>query len=220
MNKAVFGNVVDGYEEPVLNEREARAAAGLLFVFGFLSFMNSFMLSNFVLTQFFVVFFMVDFTIRIIQPNYAPSLLIGRVFIQHQTPEYVGAAQKRFAWSFGLLLSFVMFYLTVIEPQMNPIKILICTLCLALLFSESAFSICLGCKVYNLLKKEKARYCPGGVCEIKEKEPLQRLSFLQWLIVIAVSVWVVFGLIVLWVSTPAKSAAMQMMPHMLEKLGL
>ncbi|MEY3002325.1 MAG: hypothetical protein RLZZ428_700 [Pseudomonadota bacterium] len=220
MKKSVFGNIVKGYDQPVLNEREARAAAGLLFLFGFLSFMNSFMLSNLTMTQFFVTFFMIDFTIRITTPEYAPSLLIGRVFVQNQTPEYVGAAQKRFAWSIGLLLSLVMFYLTVIEPQMNPIKILICSVCLVLLFSESAFSICLGCKVYNILKKEQARYCPGGVCEIKEKEPIQRFTFVQSLIVIVVSIAVVLGLLVLWMSTPSKSAAMQMMPAMLKNLGL
>ena len=32
-----FGEVVEGYAVPVLNEREIRAAAGILFVFTFLS---------------------------------------------------------------------------------------------------------------------------------------------------------------------------------------
>jgi TRAP-type mannitol/chloroaromatic compound transport system permease large subunit len=70
------------------------------------------------------------------------------------------------------------------------------------------------------LKKKQARYCPGGVCEIKEKEPIQRFTFVQSLIVIVVSIAVVLGLLVLWMSTPSKSAAMQMMPAMLKNLGL
>jgi len=35
-----FGEKVAGYEIPVLNEREIRAAAGVLFLFMFISLMN------------------------------------------------------------------------------------------------------------------------------------------------------------------------------------
>lgn len=209
-----FGEKVDGYLVAVLNEREARAAAGLLFAFGMLSFFNSFMLGHFVFTQYFVAFFMFDFFIRIINPRYSPSLLTGRFFIQNQKPEYVGAAQKRFAWSIGFALSTVMFYLVVIEPQMNPVKILICIVCLLLLISESAFSICLGCKLYNFFKKEKPLYCPGDICEVQIKEPVQRFDIFQKSIVIIVVLTVTFGVYIFSVSTPNYSSAMQMMPLM------
>ena len=210
-----FGELVEGYDVRVLNEREARAAAGILFVFGFLSFMNSFMLGNFVFTQYFVGFFMIDFLIRVINPNYSPSLLLGRFFIQNQIPEYVGASQKRFAWSIGAILSIIMFYLVAIDPQMNPIKIVICVLCLILLISESAFSICLGCKIYNIIKKEKATNCPGGVCEIREKEPIQTFNFLQKTITSVVTISIVFGLYTFSVETPNYSSAMKMIPIMM-----
>lgn len=210
-----FGHKVDGYEIRVLNEREARAAAGLLFAFGMLSFLNSFMLGHFVFTQYFVTFFMVDFLVRVINPNYSPSLLMGRFFIQNQTPEYVGASQKRFAWSIGLLLSVIMFYFVVIEPQMTPLKIVICVACLFLLMFESAFSICIGCKLYNIIKKEQPLYCPGDVCEIREKEPIQRFNFLQKAIAIVVSIGVGIGLYIFSVSVPNYSSAMEMMPMML-----
>jgi len=210
-----FGYKVDGYEVPVLNEREARAAAGLLFAFGMLSFLNSFMLGHFVFTQYFVTFFMVDFLVRVLNPSYSPSLLIGRFFIQNQTPEYVGASQKRFAWSIGLLLSVVMFYFVVIEPQMTPLKILICVVCLMLLIFESAFSICLGCKIYNYVKQEKPLYCPGEVCEVRTKDPVQRFSLLQKVIVVSVTLLVGSGLVLFSATLPNYSSAMQMMPMML-----
>ena len=209
-----FGEIVEGYEVRVLNEREARAAAGILFIFGFLSFMNSFMLGNFVFTQYFVGFFMIDFLIRITKPSYSPSLLLGRFFIQNQVPEYVGASQKRFAWSIGFILSTIMFYLVVVDPQMNPIKIIICVLCLMLLISESAFSICLGCKIYNIVKKDTAKHCPGGVCEIKSKDPIQTFNFSQKIITSFVSVSIVFGLYAFSVETPNYSSAMKMMEIM------
>lgn len=211
-----FGEKVEGYEVAVLNEREARAAAGLLFAFGMLSFLNSFMLGHFVFTQYFVTFFMIDFFIRVINPSYSPSLLSGRVFVQYQKPEYVGATQKRFAWSIGLLLSMVMFYLIVLEPQMTPVKILICVICLVLLISESAFSICLGCKIYNKVKKEKPLYCPGEVCEVSVKEPIQKFNLSQIGIIVLVSILLVLGLYIFSVSTPNYSTGMRMMPIMLD----
>ena len=175
-----FGETVEGYSVPVLNEREARAGAGILFAFGMISFLNAFLTHSFAFTQIFITVFMVDFIIRIlINPKYAPSLILGRIFIQNQTPEYVGASQKRFAWSIGLVLSVIMFFLVVVFELMTPIKIVICVLCLILLFSETAFGICLGCVMYHFIYKKSPNYCPGNVCEIRHKEEIQKVSILQ-----------------------------------------
>ncbi len=178
-----YGEKVEGYDVRVVNEREARAAAGILFALGLLSLTNAVMLHHGVVTRYFISFFTLDFLIRVLNPSYAPSLLVGRFFVQNQTPEYVGAAQKRFAWGLGLLLALPMFYYLVINWQPNPMKVYVCVLCLVLLLSESAFSICVGCKIYNLVMSSSARYCPGGVCEIKRKEKIQTFSPLQKLIV-------------------------------------
>lgn len=192
-NYIYFGETVKGYDIPVLNEREARAGAGLLFMFAMISFLNSYLLHDFTFTKIFVTIFMVDFFTRIfINPKYAPSLILGRIFIQNQTPEYVGAPQKRFAWGIGFLLSVVMFFMIVIFEIMTPVKIAICLLCLALLFSETAFSICLGCIVYHWVYKKNPHYCPGDVCEIKQKEEIQKISKLQ-LAIISIFLVVVIG---------------------------
>jgi len=174
-----YGEEVAGYDVRVINEREARAAAGILFAFGMLSLTNAVMLHHGIVTRYFISFFTLDFIIRVINPSYSPSMLLGRFFVQNQTPEYVGAAQKRFAWSLGLLLALPMFYYLVINWQPNPIKVLICAICLLLLIFESAFSICLGCKIYNLVMPQKASHCPGGVCEIKKKEKIQTFNGVQ-----------------------------------------
>ncbi len=180
-----FGEVVDGYEVRVLNEREARAGAGILFLFAFISFMNSYLLRDFLFTQIFVTVFMLDFMIRIfINPKFSPSLLLGRVMVQNQKPEYVGAPQKRAAWSIGLTLAVIMFFVIVVFAIMTPLKIAICVLCLGLLFFESAFGICLGCKLYNYIYKNSAKYCAGGVCEIRAKEEVQKFSLLQIAIIV------------------------------------
>ncbi len=175
-----FGEKVAGYEIPVLNEREARAGAGILLLPATVSFMNAYLTHDFVFTKIFVTVFMVDFFIRIfINPALAPSLILGRFFVQNQTPEYVGAVQKRFAWSIGFILSVIMFFIIVVLEIMTTVKIGICLLCITLLFSETAFGICLGCILYFKLQKSKPLYCPGNVCEVKEKEDIQTISKLQ-----------------------------------------
>jgi hypothetical protein len=188
-----YGEKVPGYDVRVLNEREARAAAAILFVGAFLGLTNGVMLGTAVFSEYFVTFFAIDFTMRVIQPRYAPSLLLGRFFVRHQTPEYVGAEQKRFAWALGMIIAWPMFYYLVIDFQPNPIKVLVCLICMALLFFESAFSICLGCKIFNLVKKNKATHCPGGVCEMKIKEPIQTFNSIQKGILIVTVLIMTYG---------------------------
>jgi len=188
-----YGEEVPGYEVRVINEREARAAAGILFAIGMLSLTNAVMLHHGVVTRYFISFFTLDFLIRVINPSYSPSMLMGRFFVQNQKPEYVGATQKRFAWSIGLLLALPMFYYLVINWQPNPIKVFICILCLLLLIAESAFSICLGCKIYNLIMEKSSKYCPGGVCEIQTKEKVQTFNTPQKIIVTISALLLAYG---------------------------
>ena len=162
-----FGESVPGYDVPVLNERAVRASAGILFLFAIVSFMNAWQQGNFQPTRLFVVAFLVDFTIRVlVNPRFAPSLIVGQWIVRHQQPEYVGAPQKRFAWAIGLALAATMFYLIVVNNVIGPVNLLVCGLCLLLLFFETAFGICLGCKIYNLFHRKPAQLCPGGACEV------------------------------------------------------
>ncbi|WP_297484600.1 DUF4395 domain-containing protein [Sulfurimonas sp.] len=201
-----YGEKVPGYDVRVLNEREARAAAAILFVGAFLGLANGVMLGTAVFSEYFVTFFAIDFTIRIIQPRYSPSLLLGRFFVQNQTPEYVGATQKRFAWAIGMVIAWPMFYYLVIDFQPNPIKVLVCLICMALLFFEAAFSVCLGCKIFNLIKKEKATHCPGGVCEMRIKEPIQKFSPIQAGIVILTTLIMFYGIYAYFTKLPDRTA--------------
>jgi Domain of unknown function (DUF4395) len=167
-----FGEDVEGYPVKVLNERAVRAAAGLLFLGAVVSFGNAMLLSNFQPTRFFVMVFMLDMAIRVfINPLYAPSMIVGGWVVRHQTPDWVGAPQKRFAWGIGLALGLVMFWTMGINQVVGPINMLVCGTCLTLMFCESSFGICLGCKVYNLFHTDQAQLCPGGVCEIPAAQP-------------------------------------------------
>jgi hypothetical protein len=57
-----------------------------------------------------------------------------------------------------------MFYLIVVQGVIGPINMLVCGTCLLLLFLESAFGICVGCKLHDLLRPQTAQLCPGGAC--------------------------------------------------------
>ncbi len=198
MNKLIqFGENIEGYKVPVLNEREIRASAGILFLAMFVSLMLVVFEHNFLLIKYVLTVFLADLIIRVfINPKFSPTLILGRLIVSNQAPEYVGAPQKRFAWIIGVILSATMFIHMVIINSYSVITGVICYICLSFLFFESAFGICLGCKFYPLLFKEKAPLCPGEVCEIKSKKEIQKVSGAQLVIVflflalISVAAWV------------------------------
>ena len=187
MNNLIqFGENVEGYNIRVLNEREIRASAGILFLATFISLMFILFKNNFLPIKYVLTMFLADFIIRVfINPKFSPTLIIGRLIVSNQSPEYVGAAQKKFAWIIGVILSATMFILMVVVNSYSPVTGIICLICLVFLFFESAFGICLGCKFYPLFFKDKTQYCPGKVCDVKSKQDIQKTSLMQLLIVFA-----------------------------------
>jgi len=180
-----FGEDVEGYNIPVMNEREIRAAAGILFLSTFTSLMFILFKQNFVPIKYVITLFLTDFLIRVlINPRFSPTLILARLIVRNQTPEYVGAAQKKFAWIIGIVLSSLMFVFFIFVNAYSPITGITCLICLIFLFFESVFGICLGCKFYPLFFKDKVQYCPGEVCDTKQKQDIQKTSKSQLLIVL------------------------------------
>lgn len=192
-NKTIkFGEDVDGYDIPVLNEREIRASAGILFVSMFLSLMLILFKENFLLIKYVIIIFLTDLLIRVfINPKFSPILIIGRLIVSRQVPEYVGAPQKKFAWKIGVVLASLMFILLVVINSYSIITGLTCLVCLVFLFFESAFGICLGCVVYDLFYKHGVQYCAGGICDETKKHDIQKTSWLQIFILLGLIVFVI-----------------------------
>ena len=186
-----FGEDVEGYNIPVLNEREVRAAAGLLFLATFTSLLFILFKGNFVPIKYVITLFLTDFLVRVfINPRFSPTLILARLIVRNQTPEYVGAAQKKFAWIIGVVLAATMFVFFIIVNAYSPITGIICLICLIFLFFESAFGICLGCMFYPLFFKDKVQYCPGEVCDVKQRQDIQKTSGSQILILLAFIVFI------------------------------
>jgi hypothetical protein len=192
MNKLIqFGENAEGYNIPVLNEREVRASAGILFLATFMSLMFIIFKNNFVPIKYVITIFLTDFIIRVfVNPKFSPTLIIGRLIVRNQVPEYVGAQQKKFAWIIGVALSGTMFIFMVLVNSYSPITGIICLICLVFLFFESAFGICLGCKFYSLFHKEKAQYCPGEICDAKSKQDIQKTSWGQLSVVFVFAAYI------------------------------
>jgi hypothetical protein len=169
------GLKIDGKKAPypVLNERDCRAGAGIMLALGIIAFVLAFFQGAYYFIDIIVVLFFMEFLIRIIDPSIAPFYFLGSLIVREMRPEYSGAAQKRFAWFLGLLMASTMIVLIYGFGIRGPINLLICMTCLFLMWSESAFGVCIGCKMYyglislGLIKKPKvAPACPGGVCPV------------------------------------------------------
>ncbi len=187
-----FGEDVDGYSAPVLNEREIRAAAGILFLLVFTSLMLILFRHDFLLIKYVLTLFLTDFTIRVlVSPRYSPTLIVGRLVVSGQTPEYVSAAPKRVAWILGLALAATMFGLLVLLNAFSPITGIICLVCLLFLFFESSFGICLGCLLYGWRRRETARHCPGDACSGAPRQAIQRVSTTQVLALLGFAAYIV-----------------------------
>ena len=193
MNKIFqFGETVAGFNIPVLNERELRAAAGILFLMMYTSIMVVIFQNNYLALKYAIVIFLSDFVIRVfINPRFSPTLIAGRMIVRNQVPEYVGTPQKRFAWMIGVTMSAPMFVLIGILNFDNPITTLLCHACLIFLFFEAAFGICIGCKIYSRVYREKAQYCPGEVCERLERHEIQQTSGWQKLVIVGFLVYMI-----------------------------
>jgi len=196
LNRIHFGEVVDGYEIRVLNEREVRASAGILFLFASIAFANMWFIQNYDVLKWFVTLFMLDFFIRIfLNPSFSPTMILGRLIIKKQEPEFVGAPQKKWAWAIGLFMSTVMFFVIVVFEYKGNINLFVCFSCLLFLFLESVFGICVGCKLYNTFSKNSSQYCAGGACGLRRTYGIQKIDFLQLFILsffIIISFYILF----------------------------
>lgn len=177
MSLISFGEYIEGKEFKVLDERSMRASAGIMFIFGLVASINGFMLQNFEVIPYFSGFLVLNFIIGIfINPKFSPTVIISNLFIRKQSSLPIGAVQKKFAWSLGLALStaiFILSLLTLKDASYFEPVCLLCIICLTLLYLETAFGICVGCKIYllairtKLLPKPTAKpNCMGDTCEV------------------------------------------------------
>lgn len=172
-----FGEYTEGRGYKVLDERAMRASAGIMLFLGIIASINGFILQNYYVIPFIAGFLMLNFLVGIfINPKFSPTLFLGRLIVRKQSPLPIGAIQKKFAWSLGLTLVTVIFVLSLLLQNdityFEPVCLL-CVFCIFLLYIETAFGICGGCKLYYLAiylklfkEPEEKPNCMGDSCEV------------------------------------------------------
>ncbi len=175
METFTFGEYIDGKTYKVLDERKMRASAGIMFLFGLIASINGFIFSQYAIISYIMGGLVLNFMIGLfINPKYSPTVMLASVFVWRQSPQPIGAVQKKFAWSLGLALSGTIFMLSLFLQTDNsyfePVCML-CLICMLMLYLETAFGICVGCHLYKfavaikLLPKPKEKpNCMGDSC--------------------------------------------------------
>lgn len=166
---------------PVVNDRAIRSTAGLMLFVGTITFFITFFTWDFNLLRVILPTFFLDFLLKALWgPQFSLYGFFGRSFVANQRPEYVGAIQKRFAWSIGLSVSSLMMILIFVYNLENLVPLIICSICLFMMWLESTMGICVGCHIYNglinlkLIKRPKFHpACPGGVCDTQDVEMIE-----------------------------------------------
>jgi Domain of unknown function (DUF4395) len=155
----------------MVNENEARAAAGLTMVTGAVAFSYAYFAKQYVPLQIAATVFFVEFLIRVTASiRYSPFGIAARAMTLRRPPEWVSARPKRFAWTLGLAMAFAMTVITNVGIR-GTLPRTICLICLTLMWMESVLGLCVGCKIHNLLVRRgwARRYgielCADGSCE-------------------------------------------------------
>ncbi len=173
-----FGEKIEGRNYKVVDERQIRASAGIMLLLGFIAFINGFILQQYEIITYVSGFLLLNFIIGVfINPKFSPTIFVGNLFVRKQSPLPIGAIQKKFAWSLGIALSAAIFGLSFLllsdVKYFEPVCFL-CIICLFILFFETAFGICIGCKLYNLALKmnllkqpDEDPNCMGDACEVE-----------------------------------------------------
>lgn len=157
----------------VFNEREVRASAGLLMMFGFVAFFHALLDKDYLLLKIAAAYFLFEFLVRItVGIHRTPSGYIGHLMTRRYPAEWVSAKPKRFAWAMGAAISFAMVIITNAGIT-GYLPRTLCLICITLMWLESVIGFCVGCEIYRQLVKRGVasndpayEICAGGVCAI------------------------------------------------------
>lgn len=160
-----IGQVVAGYDIPVINERAVRGSAGILLLMGAIAWGIALHTGTIRPLQPFGMFFMIDMLLRItVGDRWSPTLALARLIVKRQKPEWVGAPQKLYAWTLGFGLAVVSCAVMGFLAAPLWVTLSLCGLCLSFLFLETAFGFCVGCQLQKLFAETGPQYCAGDTC--------------------------------------------------------
>jgi hypothetical protein len=168
--------VVDGREmhAAVVNEHQARAAAGITMALGAVAFVYANFDKLFWPIRTVSTFFFIDFLMRVtVGLERSPSGLVAGWMSRRHPPQWVSAKPKRFAWTLGLAMALAMTVITNSGIH-GAVPRTICLICLTLMWMEAVLGLCLGCEIYGVMVRRGWRgaddafeICASGACDLE-----------------------------------------------------
>ena len=157
----------------VFEEGQVRAAAGLTLALGTIAFAYAYFAQVYAPIQIVTTLFFFEFLIRVtVGINYSPMGMIAHWMTRRQTPQWVSAQSKRFAWTLGLVMSLAMMIITNSGIR-GPLPLTICLICLTLMWLEAVLGLCLGCEIHRQLVRlgwmqpdKDFEICSNGSCTV------------------------------------------------------
>lgn len=123
----MYGTPISKISKPTdkygfVDEREVRIATGIMLVLGLFSLFFVVFKGEFQIPLILVSVMVVDFLVRIlISPKLSLFGSLVRLFLQKEWAVWVGAIQKRFAWTIGLVLaSFTLYCILLLWEYIPP----------------------------------------------------------------------------------------------------
>lgn len=175
-----------------VNEHNIRISTGIALAMGMYSFVSIVFFGAFDLPMIFIGLIWLDFLLKVFGgPQYSIFGNVVKAFCRERSTYWVGAVQKRFAWSIGLFLSTFAFLCILIISGFLPsfgigvtpyeivqamevpsgmavpfsLPLVLCLVCIVFMTLESIFGYCVGCKIYALLVKWGVfKEIPGQNC--------------------------------------------------------
>jgi hypothetical protein len=188
MTTRTFGETIDGLSiggDPVtagvFDEREVRAAAGLTLGFGAVAFVYAYFAKEYVPIKLVTTLFFVEFLVRVtVGLKFSPFGQLAKLLTRGQSPHWVSAKPKRFAWSLGLVMSLAMTAITNANIR-GTLPLTICLICMTLMWLEAVLGLCLGCEIYGAMvrrgwiaRDEAFEICSSGACAVEPPRPIAR----------------------------------------------
>jgi hypothetical protein len=162
---------------PVVDENQARVAAGLTMALGAVAFVYANFDKLFWPIRTVSTFFFVDFLARVtLGLRRSPTGLLAGWLTHRHAPQWVSAKPKRFAWTLGLVMALAMTIVTNLRIH-GALPRTICLTCLTLMWLEAVLGLCLGCELYGAMVRRGWRaaddafeVCAGGACDLRSTE--------------------------------------------------
>ena len=173
-----YGEVIQGLSDngielraAVFNEREVRTAAALTLTMAAVALAYASLAGVWLPLRVVAAVMVLEFLVRVTAGlGHSPMGRLARWVARRETPEWVSAKPKRFAWTLALIMSLVL-TLVLASGARGALPLTFSFVFVTLMWMEAVLGLCLGCEIHGLMvrrgwaaKDEAFEVCAQGAC--------------------------------------------------------